>query len=416
MKPSTHIAILGGGIIGITAALEFQRRGNQVTLVDRKQPGRETSYGNTGVLSDGSVVISNNPGLRKRLPKLIRKKSNTLNYDLGFVLKRLPWVARFLSYCTELHLDHSSQALRALQAHSLRLHLDLIKDAKVENLLRRTGWLKVFRSEATFKAYEMELRVFERTGVGHTIYTAKELKQLEPGLNQIFQYGVLLHDACSVSSPAALCDAYLKLFIEAGGKVVRNSVQKIRLKKKWEVELQTTDPLVADAIVIAAGPWSAEIVKNLGYKIPMAWERGYHWHLEPGNGPTLKRAVHDVDAGFVMTPQQQGIRITSGVELADRDAPNDNRQIEQSILSARKATSLGNKIEETPWMGRRPTLVDSLPMIGPAPRHPGLWFNFGHQHNGLSTSAASAEVLADLFEKKTPNINFVPFRPDRFRI
>ncbi len=416
MKPSKHIAIIGGGIVGITVALEFQRRGNQVTLVDPKQPGRETSYGNTGVLSDGSVVISNNPGLRKRLPKLIRKKSNALNYDLGFVLRRLPWVARFLSYCTEQHLDHSSQALRALQAHSLRLHLDLIKDAKVENLLRRTGWLKVFRSEASYKAYGMELKVFERTGVGHTIYTAEELKQLEPGLNQIFRYGVLLHDACSVSSPAALCDAYLKLFIKAGGKVVLSSAQKIRHKVKWEVELQTSDLLLADAIVIAAGPWSAEIVKNLGYKIPMAWERGYHWHLEPGDGPALNRAVHDVDAGYVMTPQQQGVRITSGVELADRDAPIDDRQIEQSILSARQATSLGNKVEDTPWMGRRPTLVDSLPMIGPAPRHQGLWFNFGHQHNGLSTSAASAELLADLFEEKTTNINFTPFRPDRFRI
>ena len=416
MKTSEHIVVIGGGIVGITAALEFQRRGNQVTLVDPKQPGRETSYGNTGVLSDGSVVISNNPGLRKRLPKLIRKKSNALNYHLSFVLKRLPWVARFLSYCTERHLDHSSQALRALQAHSLRLHLDLIKDAGVENLLRRTGWLKVFRSEASYQAYGMELEVFERTGVGHTIYTAEELKQLEPALNQIFRHGVLLHDACSVSSPASLCDAYLNLFIEAGGKVILSSAQKIRHKKNWEVELQTSDLLLADAIVIAAGPWSAEIVKDLGYKIPMAWERGYHWHLEPGDGPALKRAVHDVDAGYVMTPQQQGVRITSGVELADRDAPTDNRQIEQSIHSARQATSLGNRIEDTPWMGRRPTLVDSLPMIGPAPRHPELWFNFGHQHNGLSTSAASAELLADLFEEKTPNVDFAPFRPDRFRL
>jgi len=204
MTSSQRIIVVGGGIIGITSALEFQRRGYEVSLLDPKQPGRETSYGNTGVLSDGSVVISNNPGLRKRLPKLILKKSNALNYSLGFVLKRLPWVARFLSYCTDQHLDHSSRALRALQALSLKLHMGLISDAKAEHLLRKTGWLKVFRSDASYKAYDMELKVFERTGVGHTIYSEDELKQLEPALNPIFRHGVLLHNACSVSSPAAL--------------------------------------------------------------------------------------------------------------------------------------------------------------------------------------------------------------------
>ncbi len=416
MTTPQRIIVIGGGVVGISSALEFQRRGYQVSLLDPKQPGRETSYGNTGVLSDGSVVISNNPGLRKRLPKLILKKSNALNYSLGFVLKRLPWVARFLSYTTEKHLDHSSQALRALQAHSLKLHLNLISHAKAENLLRRTGWLKVFRSDSSYKAYDMELKVFERTGVGHTIYSAEELNQLEPALNPIFRHGVLLHDACSVSSPAALCDAYLKLFTDAGGNVILDAAESFQRTESWIVQLRDGEPLQADAIILAAGPWSAEIVKCLGYKIPMAWERGYHWHLKPGTGPALSRAVHDVDAGYVMTPQQLGVRITSGVELADRDAPLDISQIEQSIRSARQATSLGEKVEDAPWMGRRPTLIDSLPMIGAAPRHRGLWFNFGHQHNGLSTSAASAQLLADQFEGKSPAINVEAFRPDRFRL
>ena len=137
MTSPQRIIVVGGGIIGITTALEFQRRGYEVSLLDPKQPGRETSYGNTGVLSDGSVVISNNPGLRKRLPKLILKKNNALNYSLGFVLKRLPWVTKFLSYCNDQHLDHSSRALRALQALSLKLHMDLISDAKAQHQIGR---------------------------------------------------------------------------------------------------------------------------------------------------------------------------------------------------------------------------------------------------------------------------------------
>ncbi len=273
MTSPQRITVVGGGIVGITTALEFQRRGYQVSLLDPKQPGRETSYGNTGVLSDGSVVISNNPGLRKRLPKLILKKSNALNYSLWFVIKRLPWVTRFLSYCTDQHLDHSSWALRALQAHSLQLHLGLISDSGADSLLRKTGWLKVFRSDTSYQAYGMELKVFEKTGVGHTKYSEEELRQLEPALNPIFRHGVLLHNACSVSSPAALCDAYLSIFIEAGGQVILGAAKKIQKSATWEVQLTDGELISSDAVVLAAGPWSAEIAKGLGYKIPMAWER-----------------------------------------------------------------------------------------------------------------------------------------------
>ncbi len=408
--------MIGGGIVGITTALELQERGNEVTIIDPKKPGRETSYGNSGVLSDGSVVISNNPGMRKNLFKLILKKSNAVNYHLGFILKRLPWVTKFLGYSTDAHLIHSSQALRALQSFSLKLHLELIKKSKAKDLLRKTGWLKVFRSDASFKSFGMELKVFERTGVGHTIFTAEKLKQLEPALNPIFKHGVLLHNACSVSSPSALCDSYLSLFLDLGGKVLEAAVTNLTYSQIWTVELSNASKQKPDHVVIAAGPWSAEIAGTLGYKIPMAWERGYHLHIQPGSGPGLTRVVHDVDAGYVMAPQQQGVRITSGVELNDRDANLNEKQIRQSIKSAREATSLGQEIEDSAWMGRRPTLVDSLPMIGEAPYHKDLWFNFGHQHNGLSTSAGSAKILADMMHGINTEINPSPFRTDRFKI
>ena len=408
--------VIGGGIVGITTALELQKRGNQVTIIDPKKPGRETSYGNSGVLSDGSVVISNNPGMRKKLFKIILKKTNAVNYHIGFILKRLPWVTRFLSYSTDAHLIHSSQALRALQSFSLKLHMELIKKSKAKDLLRKTGWLKVFRSDASFKSYGMELRVFERTGVGHTIFTAKELKQLEPALNPIFKHGVLLHDACSVSSPSALCDSYLSLFLDLGGKVMEAAVTGLTHSKIWIVELTNVSDQEADQVVIAAGPWSAEIAGRLGYKIPMAWERGYHLHVEPCPGSALTRVVHDVDAGYVMAPQQQGVRITSGVELNGRDANPNEKQIRQSIRSAREAIPLGQEVGDSIWLGRRPTLVDSLPMIGGAPYHKGLWFNFGHQHNGLSTSAGSAKILADLMHGLNTEIDHSPFRTDRFKI
>ncbi|MDA1327061.1 MAG: FAD-dependent oxidoreductase [Proteobacteria bacterium] len=418
MDDHPDIAIIGGGIVGITSALELRRRGHRVVLLDRGQPGRETSYGNTGVLSDASIVIVNNPGLLKQLPKLVRNTGLKLRYSPAFVLKRLFWVLRFLSYCTRRHFEHAAAALRAIQVLSLGIHKALIAEAGVDHLLRHTGWLKVFRSQESFRAYDMERGVLEKTGVRHTVFSADQLAQIEPGLARVFVAGVLMEDTCSVSSPAALCDAYVALFVAAGGEVRQAAVTGLERTpdNKWRVILDQAPPIEANSVVLAAGPWSAEIAAWLGYKIPMAWERGYHVHLEPGEGPALTRAVHDIDRGYVMSPQLQGVRVTSGSELTDRDAPPNYAQINEVAAMARDVAGLGEAVENTPWMGRRPTLVDSLPMIGKAPRHDDLWFNFGHHHTGLSMSAGSARIIADLIDGKAPPIDATPFRPNRFRL
>lgn len=410
--------VIGGGIVGITSALELQRRGQRVLLLDRGQLGRETSYGNTGVLSDASIVIVNNPGLLKQLPRLMRNRSLKLRYSPGFVAKRLFWVLRFLGHCTRRHFVHAAMALRAIQVLSLGIHKALIAEAGADHLLRHTGWLKVFRSHDSFLAYDLERGALEKTGVRHTIFSADQLARIEPGLAPVFIAGVLMEDTCSVSSPAALCDAYTALFVAAGGAVRQATVTGLEhvSDNKWRVILDQALAIEATAVMVAAGPWSAEIAAWLGYKIPMAWERGYHLHLRPGEGAALTRAVHDMDRGYVMSPQLQGVRVTSGSELTDRDAQPNYAQINEVASIAREVAGLGETIEDTPWMGRRPTLVDSLPMIGKAPRHDNLWFNLGHHHTGLSMSTGSARIIADLIERQTPPIDATPFRPERFRL
>jgi D-amino-acid dehydrogenase len=215
-----------------------------------------------------------------------------------------------------------------------------------------------------------------------------------------------------------LCDAYVGLFTAAGGIVKTGAAKQLQKGSGglWTVVLADGAAEEADDIVLAAGPWSPDIAATAGYRIPMRWERGYHVHLDPRDGRAPSRAVHDVDGGYVMSPQLLGVRVTSGVELTHRDAPPNYGQIEAAAALAREAAGLGEAVEETPWMGRRPTLVDSLPMIGKAPHHEGLWFDFGHQHTGLCMSAGSARVLSDLIEGKTPPIDATAFRPDRFRL
>lgn len=418
MAGRPDFVIIGAGIVGILSAVELQRRGRRVVLLDRGPPGRETSYGNTGVLSDASIVIVNNPGLPKQLPALLRNRGLKLRYSPAFVLRRLGWVVRFLSHCTPRHFEHAAAALRALQVLSLDLHKALIAEAGADDLLRHTGWLKVFRSADSLRAYDLERTALDKAGVRYVEIGTDELAQLEPALARAFVAGVLMEDVCSVSSPARLCDAYAGLFTAANGTVMQAAAVGLERTADggWRVALDHGESVEAGAVMIAAGPWSAEVAGWLGYSIPMAWERGYHVHLKPGDGPPLGRPVHDVDRGYVMTPQLQGVRVTSGSELADRDAPPDFTQINAVSAVARATADLGDTIEDTPWMGRRPTLVDSLPMIGPAPRHDGLWFNFGHHHTGLSMSAGSARIIADLIDGRSPPVDAAPFRPGRFRL
>ena len=421
--------VVGGGIVGVCNALALQRAGYQVSLIDRGTPGRETSYGNAGVLSESSVAVLNSPGLLKALPRLLLGRSNGLRYSPLFVMKRLGWMLRFLAHCTPRHWRAAARALRELQVLSLAQHKDWIAEAGVQDLLRHGGWMKVFRSQSSFAAYAAELALCEEVGVRYTVFDRDQLRQIEPGLKPIYEKAVLFDDTCGVSNPAALTDAYLAMFMAAGGTVVEGSVTGLRQHADgWQVTLAGADAsadastdasadgsgLQGDGVVLAAGAWTAEIAGWLGYDLPLGWERGYHLHLAPADGPQLNRAVNDMDGGFAIAPMQQGVRITSGVELTDRDAPPDYTQIRKSVAMAREAHEMKAEIETEPWMGRRPTMVDSLPVIGPAPRHRGLWFNFGPQHVGLSMAPGSALAITAMVAGAPPPLDTTPFRAARF--
>ena len=412
-----QIAVIGGGIVGVSNALALQKAGHQVTLIDRGTPGRETSYGNAGVLSESSVAVLNSPGLLKSLPKFLFGRSNSVRFSPGFVIRRLGWMVGFLSYCTARRWRAAGHALRALQLVSLDQHKAWIAEAGVDDLLRFGGWMKVFRRQESFEAYRAELALADEVGTGYSIFDREQIRQIEPGLKPIYEKAVLYDNTCGVSNPAALTDAYVKLFTDAGGRVAKARVTGLaRGEDGWTVSCGRGGDLDADAVVIAAGPWSADISGWLGYDLPLGWERGYHIHLEPGDGPRLNRAVHDVDGGFAIAPMQQGVRITTGVEIAHRDAPPDYRQVRRSVELARDGHEMKAEIDETPWMGRRPTMVDSLPVIGPAPRHDGLFFNFGHQHIGLSMAPGSALAITAMINGEAPPMDMTPFRATRFSI
>jgi D-amino-acid dehydrogenase len=216
-----------------------------------------------------------------------------------------------------------------------------------------------------------------------------------------------------VDSPGAVTSAYAALFGQRGGKLAKAEIHRLlRRPEGWQVET-SQDVHQADLVVVALGPWSTDLLEPLGLDPKLDVERGYHRHLLPEPGTMLSRPVYDVDAAYFMAPMEQGLRVTSGVDLSARDAPDVHRQIDAATRSAREAFPLGPVSGET-WRGARPTLPDSLPMIGEAPGHRGLWLAFGNQHIGFSTGPITGEILAALISGEVPPVDPAPFSPERY--
>jgi D-amino-acid dehydrogenase len=411
------VCVIGAGIVGITTALELQARGADVVLIDRDNPGRQTSFGNAGVLSASTVLTVNNPGLLRALPGLVFGAAPYFRYDFWYAASRLPWLFSFLRSGTRRHTLATAKSLHALQTLSIARHEQLIIEAKAESLCKANGWLKVFRNERGFDASALERDLLADLGLPFQCLSSSELAEAEPGLRAIYHSGILLNAARSVSDPLLLCESYLELYRQRGGNLRKFDVTSITEEAgAYRIAARNgDDEITSNDVVVACGPWSADICRILGYKLPLAWERGYHVNVE-SPVTRLVRPVCDVQCGFVMSPQGETTRVTTGVEFVHRDAPPNYSQVYRAYRDAESAIPIGKIVGERPWLGSRPTLPDSLPAIGAAPRHSGIWFNFGHQHIGMSTSTGSAVILADALSGRSTGTMARAFSPQRFRI
>ena len=225
--------------------------------------------------------------------------------------------------------------------------------------------------------------------------------------------GLLHSQTASVDSPGEVVKAYARMFTGAGGQLRQADITAIVPDgDHWRVVLADGE-IFARHVVVALGPWSSDILRSLGYRVPLAFERGYHREFKPNPARALRRPIHDADGSFLMTPMEQGIRVTSGVELTGRDAPSSFAQLDQVVPLARGVVEFGDAVGEI-WRGSRPTLPDSLPMIGPAPRHAGLWLAFGNQHIGFTTGPATGAAIAAMISGAPPPYDVAPFAPDRY--
>ena len=409
----SDVMVLGAGIVGVASALQIQARGRDVVLVDRRGAGEETSFGNAGLIERASVFPYLFPRDLAALARYAVNGANEAHYRLADLPAFATWLVRYWWESSPRRAQRHALAVLALIERSVAEHEKLMEEAGATNLLRKTGWLKLFRTEETFALGRAAAERIAPFGLKTAFYGAKELQKIEPAL-QAGAGAVHYLDPASVSDPLALTQSYLGLFERRGGRFLRGEAKTFRpAVAGYGVETEA-GPLLAREAVICLGPWSDVVAGPLGYRVPMAVKRGYHMHYAPVPGAALNHPVLDADNGFLLAPMARGIRLTTGAEFARRDLRPDYGQIETSESLARRLMPLGGRLDPKPWMGCRPCLPDMLPILGAAPRHKGVWFNFGHQHHGLTLAASSGLLLADLMSGEEPFADPAPFRIERF--
>jgi D-amino-acid dehydrogenase len=412
---NADVIVLGAGIIGTSTALHLQRRGRSVVLVDRRGAGEETSYGNTGIIQREGVVPYPFPrdiGLMVQYALNLRPEAN-LHWSA--LPKIAPWLYRYWRASTAEGLAATARAARPLVERCVVEHEALMGEAGILGMIRRTGYLRFHRSaealEAEVAKDEGNLKSY---GVNFRPLSPSDLAELEPHLRGPRVGGVLMPEPVSVADPSAVSKAYAGLFEERGGRFLRGDARTLtQTRGGWQVET-AQGTISAGEAVVTLGPWSDEVFRPLGYRLPFGVKRGYHMHFKPEGNATLNRPLIDVANGYALTPMVKGIRLTTGAEFALRDAPPTPVQLDRVEPLAREIFPLGERVEAEPWLGRRPCLPDMLPVIGRAPRHAGLWFNFGHHHLGFTLGPVSARLLAELMTAAQPFTDPTPYRADRF--
>lgn len=411
-----HVVVLGAGIVGVCCALELQRRGLSVTLVDRQEPGLETSLGNAGVIARSSLMPFNHPGLWAQLPRLLKNDTVQFRYKLSYLAQNLGWAARFLLNARPAVFRQTVEALDGLIRLSAPEHLRLLNESGAAHRLRDTGWIFLYRSEQGWNSGELSRKTFAQYQVPTQVLQPAELAEIEPALAPIFRRALWIQGSYSVNDPHEVVAAYAGLFRRSGGAFQRLAASAIRREGQgWVVQgAQGSESIAADRLVVALGPWSKGLLKTADIDLPMAFERGYHMHYSGADGAGLTRPVYDTGGGYVLSPMARGLRLTTGVELDACEAPARPLQLDLAEARAREAFPLDQRLDAEAWLGRRPTLPDSRPMIGEAPRHPGLWLALGHQHIGFSTAPGTAKILGELMCGDGAVSRHEAFRPGRF--
>lgn len=412
---SFNVIVLGAGIVGVSAALHLQERGRRVLLVDREEPGSQTSHGNAGLIERSSVIPYGFPRSIGALAALASNRSVAVRYRPHALARMAPWLARYWWHSAPDRLERLGRSILPLIERSVTEHRHFTAEAGTENLMRPGGWLELYRSREALAAAKRAAAGLQPYGLAYDVLDEHALRERDPTMLPGAVAGAVhWRDPETVSDPGGITRAYARLFVARGGMLEMGDARQLRQSEMgWSLSTAGGEREAAE-VVAALGPWSNDVYEPLGYRFPLNVKRGYHMHYEPVDEVCLPYPVCDVQAGFVLTRMRRGIRLTTGIELAGRDEPSSSWQLDQAEKVARRIIPLGRRVDPEPWRGARPCLPDMLPIVGPAPRHKGLWFAFGHAHHGFTLGPVTGRLLAEMMTGAQTFCNVRPFAAERF--
>jgi D-amino-acid dehydrogenase len=413
-----RVGVIGAGMVGVCAASWLQRDGHSVFLVEAGEPGRGASFGNAGCFNGSSVTPVAMPGVIRNVPRWLLDPLGPLSLRWSYLPAIAPWLVRFVRAGTPEKVRVQARALRPLVGPTFEAVKPLVSDAGAEDLVHRLGHLYVYRSPESLAKDRLAWELRRENGVEIDEFDADELRQLEPALSRDYLRGVLVRENGHTSNPLKLVERLVEHFLRSGGEIVRLRAHGFRLDGRRLAAIQTDGgELRADAAVICAGAYSKPLAAALGDRVPLETERGYHLMIrDPEVVPRIPTA--DADGRFVATPMDTGLRFAGTVELAGLAAPPDWRRARILLTQGRKmlpGLAVSHPEERiSVWMGHRPSLPDSLPVLGPSRASPDVFYAFGHGHVGMTAAPMTGKIVADLVAGRPPAIDIDPFAAGRF--
>ena len=431
MKKDPETVVVGAGIVGICTALYLQEKGRQVTLIDRMPPGEGTSSGNAGIISVGSVHPEAMPGIWKEIPHMLLQRMAPIALRPAYAPRLLPWFARFLSSSSPAKADQSSAAISALSSRALDYLQPLVDKAGARALLRQEGTLYINETPSQFAAARLNCSYYQRRDVDYQLIDGSELADLEPNLRSGLAGAVLVPAGAQTLSPLALSRSLFRLFQQQGGEFLAAEVRGFKLEGKRVTALYTDRDMPSNQMLssqelsnqvpcrevfITAGAYSKTLAKQLGSSVPLDTERGYSVDL-PSPGIELKRPLLFAGRAFAATSMTDGLRLAGTVEFAGlKAAPNYQRAhnlARQAAYLFPRLNAPEGQNEGIPWMGFRPSVPDTVPVISASPHFDNAFFGFGHGHLGLTQAAVTGAMLAALAVGEDCPLAISPFRVDR---
>lgn len=415
MPVDRNVIVIGAGIIGVSCAIALQKRGYHVVLVEREDVGTGASSGNAGAFAFSDIMPLAAPGIMRKAPKWLLDPLGPLSIPPRYALQIAPWMLRFWRASWRDRVDTSVGAQTALMDFSRKCLRKQIDAAHASDMLRQEGQLQLYESVAEFKASLPGWDVRARHGIPfHHLQSPDEIAEIQPGLSPQFCAATFTPEWCNISDPAIYLKRLVNTFRKAGGEIRHANI--ISLKQNDARATLTTSTgasMDASQVVVATGAWSRALARTMGDRIPLETERGYNTTL-PAGAFNLRTHLTFGGHGFVVSRIGDSIRVGGAVELGGLDLPPNFKRAKVLLDKAKRFLPALDDTGGHEWMGFRPSLPDSLPVIGRSPKNTRIIYAFGHGHLGLTQSSGTAELVADLVSQKTPAIDITAFRPNRF--